>query len=396
MTQSTFGNDYFPDCILTWRGSTDIIILNVKGKTMQEPKKPARLKDIALKCGVSCATVSDVLNGKSEFKGIKDETRDAILQAASDLKYQANINARSIVTGKSNLITALMPSVDNFFYGRIYDSFQKSLNEKGYSVILFLSDWDRQQENKFIEKTIALRAEGCLAVPCFASGKKSSFKEFMDYSVNSVFFDVKPSLSNIDFFHFDNCTGIFAAAGHLLKAGHRNIVMFIRDTSGKPGAGLENERVSGLKKAFNEYDIPFDPSEHVRYISSNEFFDVNDSFASGYHMTAGLFKSKPDTSAILCLNDEFAIGAYTAIREKGLSVPEDVSIIGYGNRQFAEYMFPGLTTLHQDLEKMGKLLAEHLLEKIKGKRTGKDGKEYAIPTPLIERKSTSEFKRETL
>ncbi|MFA6715737.1 MAG: LacI family DNA-binding transcriptional regulator [Victivallaceae bacterium] len=352
-------------------------------------KKPARLKDIAASCGVSCATVSDVLNGKSLQKGIKAETQEKILKTAKLLRYQANSNARSIVTGKSNLIAALLPSVSNSFYGPIYDSFQSFLNDQGYSVMLFLSGLNQTLENKFIDKILALQAEGCLAVPCSSQKGKSSVGELKAYGVPTIFFDVVPPVQGADFFCFDNYQGAYAATKYLLELGRRNIVLFIRELEVKPYNKLDVDRMNGFSDACKNFDVLCGPDNF--YMVGRKSCDTNDYFSLGYHCTAELLETKPETNAIICTNDEFALGAYKAAEKRNLKIPRDISIIGYGNRRFAEYMAPPLTTLHQNLKELGEILGQYLFEKIKSGKAESQGIKRAIPTPLIERESCAKW-----
>ena len=337
-----------------------------------------RIKDIAKYCGVSVPTVSDILNGKAKQKRISDSTAKKVMAVADKLNYKVNLQARNMAKGRSYTIGAVFCRLDNTFYSRIFHGFYDICIENNCSPLVFISDWDHEKEKKAIDQLIGMRVDGIVISPACTIASAANLEILVKQQLPLCIFE-QGHTENADFICFDNHSGIFDTVKMLASKKYNNICIALRRNSSL----ATQERLAGFHDGLEAAGIDFN-QKMLFYIDEKGYHDL-DYFQSGYENTLKILKLQPNLEALICLNDEFALGAYHAAQELKLKIPEDIAIVGYGNRGFASHMQPPLTTLHQDIDEIGRKIGMQLFKRIENRKS-KIVKQL-IKTPLVERGS---------
>jgi DNA-binding LacI/PurR family transcriptional regulator len=305
-------------------------------------KKFASIKDIAELCGVSKPTVSDVLNGKAKQKRISSATSEKVLAAAEKLNYQVNLQARNMLKGRSFTIGAVFCRMDNSFYSRIFHGFYDICIKNNCSPLVFASDWSPEKENSALMQLMGMRVDGIVISPAGGRESFANIEKLIERKMPLCIFEQDPS-ANADFIGFDNRSAIADAVSFLIKKGRKKICIVLREGSSM----ASRERLSGFKDGLKLSGMEF--SEDMLFMLDEQGRHDLDYFQSGYESALRIFQSGNKPDSLIALNDEFAFGAYRAAEESGMKIPEDLAVIGYGDRDFSLHMSPPLTTLKQDL-----------------------------------------------
>lgn len=312
--------------------------------------KPPTIKDIAKLAKVSVATVSFVLNNL-DYK-ITPETKERVLQAAKELHYQPNAIAQSLRTNRSGIIGLIIPSITNPFYPAIARGVEDAAEAAGYTVFLCNSYNNLVREEKYIQVLLQKRVDGIIIA--------SNLIENADYTklientpARIVSFARNNRLKNVDFLLVDHIYGGYIATTHLLELGHTKVAYI----------GRRMKRLKGFENAFAERGLTVDQELIVTTYKNVNGLTGEDYINMGYSVTGKLLSDRPDVTAIVT-NDLSALGAMKAIKEKGLKIPDDISIIGYDDNPFAATTDPPLTTVEQPKYERGKDAVEILLSRI--------------------------------
>ena len=328
------------------------------------------INDVAKKAGVSITTVSMVLNN-SDVK-ISEETRRRVIKASEELEYVPNKIARSLVKKNTNIIALIVPDISNPFYSEIAKFIGDYAEEKGYNVILINTNSTAKLED--IEKNLLSTnlIDGALVVSTNMADYIKKNKKLNNLKV--VYLDEFTSIydARVEYTVSGNSEyGGSLAGNHLLDLGHRNLGCVI----GPRGTPNSNRRLSGFLKVLLERDI---------FLNSKNIVHGDYTYDGGY--LAGKYLSDKKISAIFCFNDLSAYGVVKAFKEKGIKVPEDISIIGYDNLYTTEFLEPNLTTIDQDNKKIAKEATNLLIDIIENKKIVKNT--ILIEPKLIWRKTT--------
>ncbi len=328
--------------------------------------------DVAQASGVSYSTVSRVLNG---FQHVKADTRKRVLEAAQDLGYTANLQARSLAGGKSKIIGVLVPSLDNSYITAVCHGIDQELASLGYDLMLFTTHRKEGKENQYVNTIANGLSDGLLLmVPLIASPnlETSYLKVLREKNFPYVLIDQTDSEDKSSVVDSNNWQGAYEAIKHLINLGHKRIGF----TTGVMAINAAKERLDAYKAALKAHDIEIDE----RFIIEAGF-DSED----GYIAAQQLLSLNKRPSAIFASNDLSAFGVMDAIRNKGLSIPEDISIIGFDDIPQASVTYPKLTTVKQPLEQMGREAVKLLLEQIE--QPEKPVRRVTLATALIKRDS---------
>lgn len=300
------------------------------------------IKEVAQKAGVSIATVSRAVNNS---KKIDPETRKKVLTAIKELNYQPSIIARSLVSGETNILALFIPHVENFanpdYFHKIVSGITAAVTEREYDLLI------RQLtvNDGFRHTLLDSHSDGFIIIaPTFSS---PILKELEITQRPTVIVNGRSSYLN--WVDLDNVSAGLQATEHLIKLGHKKI-MFI--------GGLENsqntqDRFKGCQLAFEKHELVFNP-DLVFYAYYHK--------AEAYEIIKNMNLNK--ITAIFACNDLMAIGAISAIKEKGLRVPEDIAIVGFDDIEIAESFEPTITTIKQPLIKIGETAVELLIDQI--------------------------------
>lgn len=313
------------------------------------PKKNRRvtIKDVARASGVSYATVSRVLSG---YEFVKDSTRDRVMEAVERLGYVANPQARSLVSGRSQIIGLLVPNLDTGYVATITQGIDEELARVNYDVMLYTTHRHPGKESFFVSTIANGLTEGLLLIaPMFPTSYLDTLRE---QNFPYVLIDQADATENSSVVEATNWQGAFEATRYLNQLGHTRIA-FIQ---GSLEVRSAVDRFRGYQAALVDCNIPF----REELVLKGDYQQQ-----TGYENAKKLLQSvDPPPTAIFASNDLSAFGAMAAVRESGLHIPDDISVIGFDDIPQASFVYPKLTTVRQPLEEMGRVAVKMLLEQI--------------------------------
>ncbi len=292
--------------------------------------------DVAKEAGVSKSTVSRVLNDKCD---VNEKTRKKIQNVMEKLNYYPNSSARSLVTKKTHTIGLVVPDITDPFFLQFIKGAQDVGFTNNYNMMLVSSNWQVKDEWRYLKFLEEDRVDGVLII----SGRNisDSYIEFLESEKTPiVIVDRMLDKNIIPTVNVDNVNGAYITAKHLLENGHRKIAMVM----GPSNMQAALNRSVGYRKAMKEYKIE---------VSEELIYEGDFSEESGYLATQKILKDWNDITAIFYSNDSMAIGGLRVFKEKGISVPDDLSIVGCDNIRELSLIDPPLTTLSQPRYKMG-------------------------------------------
>lgn len=328
-----------------------------------------RIKDVAREAGVSTATVSHVIN---DTKYVTDETRQRVLDAIEKLNFYPNAHARTLASGRSNIIGLLVSDISNPFFPELVKSIESAAFEQGYNVILFNTNYDAKRAADYVRRLIELKVAGVALMT--AELEPALIDELANKQVRVVFNDlgiVGEHMSNIV---LDYSSGIEEAVRHLVSLGHEKIAHIAGSSRIRSGIIRRDAFIDAMKRYL--------PKEKTPLIVEGDF-----RFESGRMAATEILESKKLPSAVVVANDMMALGAMQEFKAAGLSIPQDISIVGFDDIAFASLAEPPLTTVCSPRVEIGRRAIEALITTIK--LPTQAGVEIRIPTYLITRKSTA-------
>lgn len=307
---------------------------------------PATIKDIARETGFSIATISRVLNNSTY--PVRASVREKILETAHDLGYRPNLVARSLRTDQTNTVGILVDDLLSPFSPPAVRGIQDQLKENNYISLIVNSDWDLEQEQAGIESLLSRPVDGIIFVEYShltsseALGKANKPGVFVHRLFGTP---IHNSVVPDDFY------GASLAVDHLIRLGHRSIAYI----SGLETWHNSKERLEGYKATLEKHGIPF----------TDDWIRPGDwEVEGGYRGAQSLLQLSNRPTAIFAANDLMALGAIYAIQDAGLSVPDDIAVVGYDNREFTWIVRPNITTVIMPVYEMGRIAAEILLQQI--------------------------------
>lgn len=338
---------------------------------MGKKSKKITIVDIAEKANVSVTTVSRVIND-SELVGRK--TRNKVLKVINELNYIPNKMAQSFAKQRSKTIALIIPDISNPFFADIVHGVEDIVNEHGYSMFLCNSNFDHEKETAYLKEMAERRVDGVIIISAFL--QNVGLIQFLHKNAMRIV-AIQSQIEGIDCVNTDDYDGMYEAINHLISLGHKKIGFICVDIRGCCN------RFQAYKDALEHNNIPFNP----QYVCENKsHFTTRENI--GYLLTKELLSLNDPPTAIQTLNDYLAFGAYMAVSEMGLTIPHDISIIGYDDLVLSKLLNPPLTTVSQPAYAMGKAAGELLLKNI-NEGLSEIHKEIRLPTRLIIRESTS-------
>jgi DNA-binding LacI/PurR family transcriptional regulator len=331
------------------------------------------LKTLGEYLNLSPATISLVLNDAPGVKSIPEETRKRVREAARKFDYRPSFFARSLRKGQTFSVGLLVPNLNDGYASAVVEGVEDVLLDEGY--FYFTASHRRRPDllEEYPRLLLDRSVEGLIAVD-------TTFEH--EQPVPTVAVAGHREITGITNIVLDQVRAAELIVGHLRELGHRHIA-FLRGGSHSSDA---DERYECLIEAARVMDLPFEPDWTVQLESRDSTPVI------GYAPTLELLKrrsSKPESvrfTALVCFNDLTAIGAIRALREQGIRVPEDMSVVGFDDIQSAAFQHPSLTTIRQPLKEMGSMAARILLSRIRGQE-GEPQVVKVLPE-LIVREST--------
>jgi DNA-binding LacI/PurR family transcriptional regulator len=324
------------------------------------------LDQVARRAKVSTATVSRVLN---EASLVKSSTRDRVLKAIEELKYHPNLHARSLAWGKSRSLGVIVSNLENPFFFDIYKTIEGDARAQGYEVAMAHTGYRAEQLVASVRLMIGRRVAGLAVV--VSERAPELMEELADSRIPAVFYDGGAVRANATGIRVDYRRGIGQVVDYLHGLGHRRLGFVGHDAA----FGPTSEPWKAVMDAAARI-----PELEVRAAAGA------DTLEGGRQAARDLLSTGFQPTAMVCVNDIVAVGALRELRERGLRVPEDMSVTGFGNVKLAEFCYPALTTLHIPREQIGHIISESLLSTSEEPAAGDT--EIVIDPELVLRGST--------
>ena len=338
---------------------------------MESGARPT-IEDVARLAGVSTATVSRSLN---EPARVRESTRVAVENAIANLGYTPNFGGRALRSNRTNTIGAVIPTMDNAIFARGLQALQETLAQAGVTLLVATSGYDLKREGEQVNTLLGRGVDGLLLIGQYRSAETRAIIERHRVPVVTAW-AFSPD-STYPCVGFDNCNAAAAMAEHVMDQGHRRIAMIA-------GIAKDNDRatgrIAGVKKALKTRGLDLAKEDLIE-----SKYDPRDAAEAAKIL---LERRNPPT-AIICGNDVLAVGALMQARDAGLSVPGDVSIVGFDNIDLSEFVEPRITTVQVPHRRMGQAAAGLLLAMA---YRGEEVSSVEYETGLIIRESLGPFK----
>jgi LacI family repressor for deo operon, udp, cdd, tsx, nupC, and nupG len=318
------------------------------------PVQVARIQDVAKLAAVSTATVSRAL---ATPERVSAKTRARVLEAIAKTGYVPNPAARSLRSQKTHMVLVALPDLANTFFSRILRGIEETLFEAGYGMIISDLDGSPEKEVHFAAFTAAGRVDGAILLNGHLFGQ-SRVGKGQPAKINIPLVALCEAIPGADIpqIEIDNRTAACRMTQYLASLGHRSIAYL----SGPAGNVLDHERFRGYREGLETAGLPFDSS----LVLAGDY-TIGSGVAAGQDVVA---RSKRPT-AVFCTSDEMAIGLMRTLLSAGLRVPEDISVAGFDDIEFAAVTEPPLTTIHQPRRELGQAAASVLIDLLQGRPT---------------------------
>lgn len=306
----------------------------------------ATIYEVSKLAGVSLATVSRVMNNSGR---VSPKTRKKVLLAMKSLNYQPNTIAQSLASRRSNCVGVLVSELHGPIFGALVSSIEEELRLAGKFTIFAVGHSDEVKEKEGINFLISRNCDALIL------HLEAIADDYLLEQKNSVipFVIINRNVQGLEgnCISLNNEQGGYEATKLLLDLGHRDIAYI----SGPATWGDSSARLAGHKRALAEFNINFDEQLTIE----GDYLVLG-----GNRAMKQLFERGIQFSAVICANDEMAVGALDVIRERGLSIPDDISVVGYDNVRWAPFLSPKLTTVNNPVRDMGRMAARWVLKNV--------------------------------
>ncbi|ENH96875.1 transcriptional regulator [Gracilibacillus halophilus YIM-C55.5] len=303
--------------------------------------------DVAEKAGVSIATVSKVMNHTGNMR---DSTRLKVLNVMNELKYYPSQMASALSGKKTKTLGLLIPDISNPFFSEMARMIEDRAHERGMSVFMCSTDEDEEKEKNYLELLLRKRVDGLIIASTFHD--KDLLKELKESHVPFVLLTQTDRSLGVTSVSVDDFNGGFEATMHLLSKGHTNIAIIAENT---PSSKM---RIYGYREAHERYKVDCKENNIIRTTSS---------IKNGMECLQQIVEKEEMPTAIFACNDLIAIGAIQGAKDRGLSIPDDISIIGFDDTILAMTTVPSLTTIAQPIKEMSDKVIDVIIDEIEGK-----------------------------
>ena len=332
-------------------------------------KQRTTITDIARELGLSPSTVSRALNN---HPGISEKTRKAVVKLARKKNYQPNLLALHLLQKKTNTIGVIVPEISSFFFSSIINGIQDFVNSLGVNMIIGQSNESYEEEKRIVQTFSSINVDGFLISPSSENKRNDHLEMLVKSNIPLVFFDRDCIGIEADKVFVDEYSGARQAVEYLVQTGCRRIAHI----GGPQTLSTARHRLRAYRDALQKHGLPIREDYLVE--------------ASGFAPEHGIEPSKrllslpepPD--AIFTINDGVAIGAMYVIKEAGIQIPREISVIGFDDDPHSSYFKPSLSTVWQPTYEMGMLAARILMKRISsGNELSKLRIETLIPELVV-------------
>jgi|ERR1051326_4415647 LacI family transcriptional regulator len=313
-----------------------------------------RLKDIAVRAGVSVMTVSKVLRDAPD---ISANTKARVRQLAVEMGYMPDSMAQGLRSRKTKLFGMVIPAATNPIYARVVMALEEQSHALGYDLLLAHSLNIAEREESVIRRLLSRRIDGLFISPVYRLEPTAPiYEELFRRGTPTVLLGHRaPFCEKFPNVETDDLAASYAAARHLLDLGHKRIAFL----TGPPAAPSSQERLDGYRRALREAQVDVDDSL---------IFNAGNTIEEGEKAGLQMLNENPKATAIQAANDLAAIGAALVFINQGMKVPEELSIVGFGNFLISEHFRVPLTTVRQPKLRLGVAAMELMLQLLRGER----------------------------
>ena len=329
----------------------------------------ATIKDVAALAGISYTTVSHVLNNS---RPVSDQVRLKVEAAIAQLDYVPSAVARSLKAKSTSTIGLLIPNGINPYFAELARGIEDYCERNGFCVILCNSDDDPQKQRSYLRVLLEKRVDGLIVSS--VGGDEGLAGGFAAVRTPMVVVDRELEDVEADLVRIDHELGGYLATRHLIDLGHRHIACI----SGPEHTSVARLRLCGYQRAMQQAQIEILP----HWVIASDFTSPG-----GYQAAATLLANDPPT-AIFAGNDMIGIGVLRAAAERGIGVPQQLSVVGFDDIQMSRYVYPALTTVGQSILQLGETAAHMLLRRITGPFDGAV-QQLVVAPGIVLRESTA-------
>jgi DNA-binding LacI/PurR family transcriptional regulator len=320
------------------------------------------IKEVAKKAKVSPSTVSRVINNNYP---VSNAVRENVLKSMRDLNYQPNGIARSLKSNKTQMIGFVVADISNPFFMQIAKAMENVIGNEDHSIVFCSSDGIPEKEKKLLESLNEKRVEAMVIASSDPNGRY--IRQLVDQGMPIVLIDRKIKEINTDVVVEDNYNTAYLLTKHLIDNGHRKIAII--NASLAISVGME--RFEGFKAALQYSNITLDQ----RYVL-NGSFQREDSYTAVKKMIAANQNDPP--TAIFCCNNIITVGTVLALKESGLKIPDDISVVSFGTMDLLEFVEPKLTIATQSAAAIGYKTGKIIMDRINHRNQYGGYKEYIV------------------
>lgn len=313
-------------------------------------KDKTTIYDIAKELNITPSTVSRAL---SNHPRISEKTKERVKKMAEQLHYQHNGIAAALRSGKTYIIGIIVPTANRSFFASVVRGIEQVANQAGYNVMITQSNDNINLEKSNIEALLKTQVDGIIASISKETTTFDHFKKIKEKSIPLVLFDRVSENLGASTVVIDDYLGGYMATEHLIQQGCKRIAHF----SSQQHLNIYKYRYRGYVEALEVHHIPFDSD----LVIQKDHLNLED----GRLSMEALLKLPNPPDAVFAASDYSAIGAMQVIKEKGLRIPEDIALVGFANEPFTSFVEPGLSTIDQMSEEMGRFAANIFLEEVR-------------------------------
>jgi LacI family transcriptional regulator len=330
--------------------------------------------DIAKKLDITAATVSRALNNNPK---ISENTRKLVLETAAKMNYKQNRLALALRSGKSNNVGVIVPRIDSNFFASVIRGIEEELYPAGYHVIICQTHEDEKRELENMNTLLNAQVDGILMSISNVTNENNNFiKRVVDKKVPLIFFDRKKTIDGVSSVTINDFEGGYLATKQLINEGCTRIAHFTGDQS----LEIFRNRTEGYKQALIDNKMEFD---------GNYVFQVKSNVEAGRLAIEKLLSLENPPDALFSTSDFAALGAIQVLKGKGIKIPEEFCVFGFGNEPFTKFIELSISSVDQSPLEMGKMVAKVFLEQINNPENLKIEKKVLLTPELQIRKSSS-------
>ena len=335
-------------------------------------RDPVTIKDLAQILQISPSTVSRALRDQPD---ISEETKRRVKNLAEELDYQPSSIALGLVNRRTNTIGVVIPGFVIHFYASAITGIQETAAANGFNVIFCQSNENYETEQSNLKALMANRVDGIIASLSRQTQNLDHFRKLIDQNIPLVLFNRVSEDLAVPKVLVDDYEGAYRATEHLIETGCRTIAHI----AGPQGLLLTENRLAGFRDALRDYELP---------VYDNLIVHCDFTTQNAVDCTQRLLWRHPRPDAIFAVCDAAAFGAIKYLKQNGIHIPDDVSIVGFTDEPLAELIEPSLTTIAQPTFEIGKLATFMLLDLIEEHTDPGSAQTVLLRTELIQRRST--------